>query len=840
MRNPLQSLAKSLPARTGGQGWLFAGTFLIAFSLLAFEISTVRTINFTVGPSFIYFAIALAMLGLSAAGSILSLVDLRRLEAHRTGILFWSSLAIVALLLTTHFVAADAKGHLNAVLEQAGRSRGLQGVVETLVVQSFTSALQIGLLLSLPYFLFGGLLAFLFATTPGAVYGRLYGADLIGAAAGCLGAIVVMETTGYAFSVTFPAVVAGLAAAAFAAATNIRLALGGVAVAVLLCLLPLSDRFAAAIEPPADPNYLIRDYGYESRVAELWHGWNSFTRVGAIGLMNEDGQAEYAIMSLSNGDGMAWLLPFRPDRPQPTRHAATLSTLLLGPPREALVMFAGVGADLMTLYENAPDRTRATGIELNRTLVEGARELSEFGAAEFLAQEPVNLEISEGRVFLERDQGLYDTILYSWSGATAAYYAGALGGTTQFLFTYQGLSAALDRLKPGGYAVLLQVNKVNMLATLRRYLAEQGVVDPLRTAIVLFSPDTKTNAWDGTFDDNPLLIKPTGWTDAEIDQVLANAGRFGWEVAYAPGRPVHSNYQVYERVLGARDVSATIAELNAETGLRFGVITDNRPFYLDLFATENYWDAEFWGRFQEGSIRNHEAAQIIRVLFVTAVSIVAFAFILLPLAFRKRLSSNARTASHLTYFFCLGSGFMALEIVLMQKASLLFGNPGLTIAVVLASVILLSGIGSLVSGWTFGRGLSFRGSAAAIVVYVLALYVGLDPMLYAMLGWPMVLKGLGLAAIIAPGAVLLGHLFPQGLSLAGRDDAGLIPWAWGINGAMSTVAAGLTPLLAQAWGFNAMLLVVAGLYAVILLLPAYANRQSRPSLRTGDALAAAE
>lgn len=66
----------SLVSRFRSDGWRYLGTFLIAFALLSFELTTVRTINFTVGPSYIFTAIALALLGLSAAGSLVSLIDL--------------------------------------------------------------------------------------------------------------------------------------------------------------------------------------------------------------------------------------------------------------------------------------------------------------------------------------------------------------------------------------------------------------------------------------------------------------------------------------------------------------------------------------------------------------------------------------------------------------------------------------------------------------------------------------------------------------------------------------------------------------------------------------------
>jgi hypothetical protein len=193
---------------------MLCGTFLISFALLSFEITTVRTINFTVGPSYIYCAIALAMLGLSAAGSFLSLVDLRSLPVGRERILFWTCLAIAALLVASHFMAADTKAYLNEVIERAGRAgdpgvrAALANIVRALLAESLPSAIRIGLVLSLPYFLFGGLLAYLFATSERKAYGRLYAADLIGAALGCIGAIVVMEVSDYALSVTAPAVVA--------------------------------------------------------------------------------------------------------------------------------------------------------------------------------------------------------------------------------------------------------------------------------------------------------------------------------------------------------------------------------------------------------------------------------------------------------------------------------------------------------------------------------------------------------------------------------------------------------------------------------------------------------
>lgn len=811
------------PPREKTQRWTFCGTFLICFALLSFEVTTVRTINFTVGPSYIYVAIALAMLGLSAAGSVLSLVNLKSLSMSRGRVLFWACLAIAAFLVASHFIAADAKAHVNAAVAASGRALGLQGVVQTLVSKSFEAALLIGMALSLPYFLFGAMLAYLFATTEGSLYGRLYASDLIGAALGCIGAILLMEFADYAMSVTGPAVVAALAAAAFVVPSSKRLAAGGMVAALVLCIAPNAGWYERAIEPPADPNYLARDYGYKSDVTEIWRGWNSFTRVGAVNWTDQDGP--HTGLSLGNAEGVAWLVPYDPGREEPSRHRAALLAMLPTPAPETLVLFAGAGADIMSLHEHGAGRTRVIGVELNPTVVEGGLELGEYRLADFLAKPGVTLEVAEGRSFLERDERRYDRILLSWSGATAAYYAGALGGTTQYLNTYEGLSAVLDHLKPDGNAVVMSVNKVNVLAALRRYLKQRGIENAPDTAIVLYDRRLNRYAWDAPWDYNPLLIKPAGWSRDEVARVKAKAAEDGWQIAYAPGEPVNEEFQVYSRILKAADPDAELAALRKKTKLRFDVVTDDRPFYLDLFANELYLSAEFWSDVVDGKIAHaHQFYHVIRVILVGVICVLALMLILTPLFLRKGPPRTKRTFSHLTYFFCLGTGFMFLEIGLMQKAGLLFGNPGLTIAIVLASVILFSGLGSLLSNLSFQNGISFPALAAATCFYALILFFGIDSMQTAMLAMPMLAKAAILCAIIAPGAFLMGHLFPQGLAVAGKENAALVPWAWGINGAMSTISAGIAPLIAQAWGLNVLFVIGAGVYALILVLPPYGRR----------------
>ena len=79
-------------------------------------------------------------------------------------------------------------------------------------------------------------------------------------------------------------------------------------------------------------------------------------------------------------------------------------------------------------------------------------------------------------------------------------------------------------------------------------------------------------------------------------------------------------------------------------------------------------------------------------------------------------------------------------------------------------------------------------------------------------------------AVLAPVSVALGLPFPLGLARTG--SGGLLPWAWGLNGAFSVVATPLANLIAREAGFSRVLLCAAMLY-VMALVTFPAARKSR-------------
>jgi len=64
----------------------------------------------------------------------------------------------------------------------------------------------------------------------------------------------------------------------------------------------------------------------------------------------------------------------------------------------------------------------------------------------------------------------------------------------------------------------------------------------------------------------------------------------------------------------------------------------------------------------------------------------------------------------------------------------------------------------------------------------------------------------------------MGVPFPTGLSALSSNRREILPWAWGMNGALSVTGSVLTRVISVSAGFTVVLLCVAGLYFAAALL----------------------
>jgi len=163
----------------------------------------------------------------------------------------------------------------------------------------------------------------------------------------------------------------------------------------------------------------------------------------------------------------------------------------------------------------------------------------------------------------------------------------------------------------------------------------------------------------------------------------------------------------------------------------------------------------------------------------------------------------------MAYFALLGLGFLFIEIPLVQRFILFVGKPTYALATVLFGLLMFSGLGSLIS-----RQAPWNVTLIALALLALVYPVLLHGMFRLALGLPLALRFILGVASLAPLGILMGLPFPKGIAWLERSTPALIPWAWGVNGAVSVLASVLAALVALSAGFTVVLVAGALCYGL--------------------------
>jgi hypothetical protein len=233
--------------------------------------------------------------------------------------------------------------------------------------------------------------------------------------------------------------------------------------------------------------------------------------------------------------------------------------------------------------------------------------------------------------------------------------------------------------------------------------------------------------------------------------------------------------------------------------------TDDRPFVAQMGLWRNFDRrrlekvsryAEFYG------------FPLSRIMILIILAVVVVLLIPLNLVPYLRPGPNLRVVPWL-YFFLIGAGFIAVEVVLIQKYTLFIGASAYSTATVLLTLLVASGLGSRLS--EMARTARVFGG---VVLLLLAEAFVFRPVTneLAPLGLP--LRIAVSAALIFPVGFLMGMPFPKG-ALRVKE---LVDWGFAVNGAASVLGATGVVVLATTYGFTVALLCAAGCYLLAGLL----------------------
>jgi hypothetical protein len=791
---------------------VFFVIFLCSFSSLAYEITLTRIFSISLSYHFAFMIMSIAMLGIGASGTALSLFPKLKDPSHMGVESLLLALSIPLTFLLSKAIPFDPVRLLWAE----------------------TELLYIGLyyvVLSMPFFFTGLIIAKAF-TLLSQKSGLLYGGDLLGAGAGSIGILCLMTITGPGQAVFAISLIALLSPLILGGKILKSFSLG-------LILLTLSS----IIVHPSWMDPWISPYK-ELQVALRYPGaehlktfYSPFSRIDlfkspavrfapGLSLKYLNPLPEQIGFSIDGGEINAVTNPS--DQTSLTFLKYLPSSLPYAIRRLDDVLVLDPGGGLQVLVAHYFGSENVTQIESNPLLIKILQnELREFSGHLYSQKIWSGL----GRSFLRSWDKKFDLIDLSLMGAVPS---GSFGIAEDYRFTVEAFREYMKHLKPEGFLslslFLLPPPRIELrlLNTLREAMEDFGMEEAEKRIVAIRSWGTIT-----------ILGKGSAFSSSEIEVIKQFSKERRFDLVYYPGIKKEETNR-YIRMVSDEYVSSFKNLLNPETSKTFidhylfdiRPVRDENPFFHYHLKLKNMREIyRTMGRKWQYFI---EEGYLLPVIF-TQVVLLSILLIFLPTLGRQRKVRAQKREKNLnlslSYFAFLGLGFMFVEVSLVQKMILPLEMPSYAVAAVLASILISSGIGSLVSYRV--RALRTPSIAIIISILVTAYSLFLPHLSGTISPHPMVLKIVLVFFILLPLGLFMGIPFPTGLRILGEVSESLIPWAWAINGCFSILAPLLAIMLAMSIGFQSVLWAGGGAYLLAFLIsfslpPLSSEQKSHP------------
>ncbi len=168
--------------------------------------------------------------------------------------------------------------------------------------------------------------------------------------------------------------------------------------------------------------------------------------------------------------------------------------------------------------------------------------------------------------------------------------------------------------------------------------------------------------------------------------------------------------------------------------------------------------------------------------------------------FFLRREQHWKRVSLAPYFALLGAAFMLVEIPLIQRFSLLLGQPVLALVIVIGALLIGGGLGSLFESRYPVAQSAATGRRLRRVIVGLAVLAGTRVILPALIDWALpsslVVRVIVTVAALLPLGFVMGMPFPGGLRVAHEADPQGVAAFWGANAVASVLGSALAMTLA--------------------------------------------
>jgi len=416
------------------------------------------------------------------------------------------------------------------------------------------------------------------------------------------------------------------------------------------------------------------------------------------------------------------------------------------------------------------------------------------------------------RAFLTRSHRRYDIIhIENWGTSLP----GAAALTQDYLFTTDSLSEYFNHLTGKGVLIISRKlllppsDSIRIWAGVYESLRSLGAENPEQHISVLRNWSHFT-----------LIVSKQPIDDTASLQDFAQ--RMNFDMVYMPGisRSVVNRFNIFDAPHHYLEIDRLANAYRSGTEKKYfetypldvSPQTDNRPFpyrflkWKRLKVLYKMTGSRFYSLFMSGEL-------IVTVVFLEALGI---SVLLLMLSFFT-IPQNTRKFyfPQVLYFLSVGAGFMFVELFFIKEYIFVFGDPVISLTVVLAGILFFSGLGGYWSQRIRSKNLPY--ALAALILVLIFMWFAVNPILDRIQGLSKIFRYLLCLLLLIPPGFLMGLPFPLGMQYL-LNLPSQRAYAWTANGCASVLASIASAQIALSFGISEILIGAISAYFLALAI----------------------
>lgn len=780
---------------------------VISCSMIIYEIVLTRIFSVLLSYHYLFAVLSIAMFGLGLGGMMLK-KWLHSKQTNRPGLGYLAGQTALAVGVVNISII---------VLSQhapAGWESWIFGAILFLPM--------------VPFLLFGATISAFFQASPGRS-SWLYASDIAGGALGALATILLLDIIP-APALLFVLVIT-TALASFVLSRTESLEAGRGNLLVLALLIGVGGYFYAPVElmplsndVNKDLNLLLNGKGNKARIVDnRWSAFGQTTMVESdkvpgkriVYIDGAAGTSMYNYRELATDTAAVWKLTgeFGEFFPFPFLKESEKDS--------ALIIGAGAGRDVLVALFGGVDKV--TAVEVNEQLIQIVKDHEGYNGGLYTRQPNVEVIADEGRHYLRQSDDKFDLIMMALPVTKSSRSLNGYALTENYLFTVEAFTDYLDHLTPEGRIIFVthgNAELYRLLSLVLKAFEERGI--DTQKAMKHIYTVARHNMPTLVIGKKAFSPEAMRLRHRVLHRLGFDKGRYFMPFQYQVSKmlPAKSDtslkvqWNMFDRnLVDLSEGRISMADIAGTTSLNLNPVRDDNPFFYNLTRKLPFPFPQF---------------MVFIFLGFTLLAMIIMAGRKngeVRFNFLKPYSSQPRLKLYVVLFVSLGAAFMMLEVSLFQKMTLFIGNPASATALLLFSLLLGTGLGSLTSAFV----VRLRRAIVTCVLVVMAITVFLVYGLEGGLG-SAESAVLGSEAIVAVVGFFLGFPFPLLVRKMKREGLESFTYSmWGMNSIASVAGSAIAMIIGIKWGFSTAILASGWLYALVALLLILEPRRKRLS-----------